>query len=313
MSKRLPATPLISRRTFVCGASAATLTLAACNAVPPVAPSGRTLAARAASIELAAIEKAAGGRLGVAALNLRTGGKLHYRHDERFAMCSTFKWVLVALVLQRVDRDEESLSRTIVFAPTDLVTYSPVTEKHADGQGMTVAQLCEATLTTSDNTAANLLLATLGGPPGFTQGVRGWGDRTTRLDRLEPMLNENKKGDPQDTTTPRAMIELMEQVLFGEVLKPESTVRLREWMVATRTGSGRLRAGFGDDWLVGNRTGTSEHDQSNDLAFAVSKSMAMLTPGPLLVVSYANAPEPMSKGTDSVHQQVAREVVRVLT
>ncbi len=178
---------------------------------------------------------------------------------------------------------------------------------------MTVAQLCTATLTTSDNTAANLLLDTLGGPVGFTQGVRGWGDTTTRLDRLEPGLNENKKGDPQDTTTPQAMIELMHQVLFGTVLSPASSLRLRDWMIATRTGSGRLRAGFGGAWSVGNRTGTSQNDQSNDLAFAVSKSMAMMAPGPLLIVSYANVPQPMSKGTDAVHQQVAREVVRALT
>lgn len=278
----------------------------------PATSVGGSIGQRASIIALEGLERDSGGRLGVAALNLTTGESLNYRGYERYAMCSTFKWLLAAMILKRVDRGELSLADSRPIATEALVTYSPVTEKYA-GDSMTLAALCEATLTLSDNTAANVLLEVIGGPASFTADVRGFGDRVTRLDRIETELNENQRGDERDTTTPDAMIGLMRRVLFGDALEPTSLLQLRQWMVDNKTGRNRLRAGFDPSWQVGNRTGTSVNDQSNDLAFAISRSQAMRVPGPLLIVSYANIPEPMSAGADAVHASVAREVVRALT
>ncbi|MEO1576483.1 MAG: class A beta-lactamase [Pseudomonadota bacterium] len=284
--------------------------LSAC-AARPVSETGGSLAQRAVIIELEKLERASGGRLGVAALNLTTGESLDYRGNERFAMCSTFKWLLAAMILKRVDRGELSLDDTRPIAAESLVHYSPITEKHAGGV-MTLAALCDAAVTLSDNTAANELLGVLGGPPNFTADVRGFGDRVTRLDRMEPELNENNRGDERDTTSPVAMLGLMKTVLFGNVLEPDSVLQLRRWMIDARTGKRRLRAGFDPSWQVGNKTGTSLNDQSNDVAFAISLSQAMRVPGPLLITSYANIPEPMSAGSDAVHSSIASEVVRAL-
>jgi len=44
----------------------------------------------------------------------------------------------------------------------------------------------------------------VGGPSGVTDFARTLGDTATRMDRLEPALNEAIPGDPRDTTTPRA-------------------------------------------------------------------------------------------------------------
>ncbi|MFK7889154.1 MAG: class A beta-lactamase [Gammaproteobacteria bacterium] len=305
----------LSRRGFLSASIAASMagvvTVAGCG-TKAVSPPAGSLRQRASSIEFDRIERTTGGRIGVVALDLATGERLAHRPAERFAMCSTFKWVLGALVLQRVEAGRDKLERHIDFGPEQLVSYSPVTKKYA-GQGMTVGQLCDAMLTISDNTAANLLLETVKGPAGFTAGVRALGDTMTRLDRLEPELNENKKNDPQDTSTPDAMARLMQTVLFGDVLKPESVLQLRQWMLDNRTGRNRLRAGFGNVWQVGNRTGTSVNNQSNDVAFAVSRSQAMRVPGPLIVVSYANVPEPMGAAADAVHAMVAREVTRAFS
>ena len=75
-------------------------------------------------------------------------------------------------------------------------------------------ELARAAVVVSDNTAANLLLARLGGPPGLTQFVRSLGDATTRLDRNEPDLNVNDPGDDRDTTSPRAMISRARRALW---------------------------------------------------------------------------------------------------
>lgn len=86
-----------------------------------------------------------------------------HRADERFLMCSTFKALASAMVLARVDKGVEKLDRRIVFSKEVLVYFSPLTETRVGGEGMSVAELCMATLTQSDNTAVNLLLESFGG------------------------------------------------------------------------------------------------------------------------------------------------------
>jgi beta-lactamase class A len=214
---------------------------------------------------LAKLEKTNGGRLGVAVLDTATGERSGYRPDERFPMCSTFKFLLAAAVLQRVDRHKESLDRALAVPAKPLLFNSPLTEPHA-GATMTVAALCHAVLTQSDNTAANLLLETIGGPVGMTAFARSIGDSLTRLDRIELALNESLAGDPRDTTTPTAMVNDLKTVLLGDVLSPSSRTQLTQWMEANRTGLNRLRANLPQDWRAADKTGNNGEHTSNDIA-----------------------------------------------
>jgi beta-lactamase class A len=221
-----------------------------------------------AQAKLVELEDRSGGRLGVAALDLESGQRIVYRGDERFAMCSTFKFLAVAFVLERVDRGEERLDRRITFSTQDLVAYSPVTKNHAGGRGITIEELCDAAMIISDNTAANLLLASFGGPAALTSYVRSLGDSVTRLDRIEPDLNEATPGDPRDTTTPSAMLGNIRQILLGDRLSARSREQLAAWLVASKTGASRLRAGLPKHWRVGDKTGTGERGATNDIAVA---------------------------------------------
>ncbi|MBT2324153.1 class A beta-lactamase [Variovorax paradoxus] len=218
------------------------------------------------SKQFADIEKASGGRLGVGVLDTATGRRAGHREDERFPLCSTFKFLAAAFVLQRADQGKEQLGRRVVYAPSNLVTHSPVTEKHADGTGMTIAQLCEATLTLSDNTAANLLLSSFGGPKALTDFMRSIGDTKTRLDRFETALNEARPGDPRDTTTPAAMSRSMQKILLGDVLAVASRAQLLQWLDGNKTGDARIRAGLPPAWKVGDRTGSGQNGSTNDIA-----------------------------------------------
>ena len=216
--------------------------------------------------KLADLEARHGGRLGAALLDSATGRLVSYRGAERFTMCSTFKFLASAFVLARVDQGIESLGRRIIYSQSDLVSHSPVTQAHADGVGMTVAELCTAAMTESDNTAANLLLDTFGGPAGMTAYLRSIGDSLTRLDRREPDLNDAIEGDPRDTTSPVAMLNTMNKVLLGDGLSAASRNQLADWMIACKTGNKRLRAGLPQGWRVGDKTGTGNHDTANDIA-----------------------------------------------
>ena len=214
--------------------------------------------------EFARIERESGGRLGVAVLDTGSGRRAAHRAGERFPMCSTFKFLAAAALLARVDRGREKLDRRIAYRKSDLVPYSPVSGKYA-GSGMTVDSLCEAAVTLSDNTAANLILAALGGPAGLTRFMRAIGDTVTRLDRNEPTLNEARPGDPRDTTTPEAMLQSIDRLLFGTALAAPSRERLAQWLLANKTGDKRLRAGLPQDWRCGEKTGSGGHGTTNDV------------------------------------------------
>ena len=172
----------------------------------------------------ARLEQTNGGRLGVAVLDTATGERSGHRTEERFPMCSTFKFLLASAVLQRVDRHQENLDRLAAIPPKPLLGNSPLTEPHA-GATMSIADLCHAALTRSDNTAANILLESIGGPAALTSFCRSIGDTLTRLDRNEPTLNESLVGDPRDTTSPFAMVYNLKSILLGTVLSPPSRDR----------------------------------------------------------------------------------------
>lgn len=218
--------------------------------------------------EMQAIERRIGGRVGVSAFHAGSRLQVGYRADERFPICSVFKLLAAACTLARADRGDEDLERRILFSERDLVSYSPVTRGRIHGNGMSLAELCEAAVTVSDNTAGNLLLASFGGPPGLTAYVRTLGDEVTRLDRIEPDLNSALPGDPQDTTAPAAILEDARVILIGGGLKPTSRDTLMSWLTASRTGDKRLRAGFPKGWRVGGKTGSGELGTANDLVIA---------------------------------------------
>ena len=300
----------MQRRTISLGLVAvAALPLWGCAAAgiangPGGAAHGKT--ARQWSDTLAGIERAAQGRLGVAMLDTGSGLALGWRQDERFAMASTFKLVLAGWMLALVDQGKERLDARVHYPVADVLAYSPVSGPRAgDGGGLTVGELCAATVSLSDNTAANVLLARHGGPAGFTAFVRSLGDGITRLDRTEPTLNEAAGGDPRDTTTPLAMLQTMRKLVLGGALTPASRAWLQRWMVETTTGDKRLRAGV-PGWKVGDKTGTaSDSGTANDVAVLWPPASG----APVLVTCYLTRSTAQPEQRDAAIAQVARAVV----
>jgi len=251
----------ITRRGILAGAAV----LACGHGLRASRAAGEGAGASGASADrIAALEKRAGGRLGVAAVDTATGRRLAHRGGQRFPLCSTFKFLAAAAILQRVDRGAERLDRMIEYGESDLLEYAPVSKEHVKEGGMVLAEVCAAAVEWSDNTAANLLLKTLGGPAGLTAFIRTLGDDFTRLDRTEPELNVVRPGEVQNTTTPAAMVGLLSTSLFGQVLSPESRSRLESWMLDAKVGQHRLPAGLPAGWRIAHKTGTWSN-QANDV------------------------------------------------
>lgn len=280
--------------------------LSACAAVAALPLTACSTAQnQSASEPWSRIEKQSTGRMGIAVLDTADGKLEGQRLDERFPMCSTFKWLAAAHVLQRVDQGREQLDRRIRFERKALIEYSPITEPQAGKNGMTLAELCHATITVSDNTAANLILETLGGPQGMTAFARSLGDEVTRLDRWEPDLNESKPGDPRDTTSPRAMATLLQQLVLGDVLSPRSRELLVQWMRATSTNRNRLAAGLPEGWKIGSKTGSSGTGSVNDVGVFWPPNRP-----PIIAAVYITQGTSSTKSIEPAIAAVAQQITR---
>jgi len=284
-------------------------------AVAPLSSTAAPLRSAELARELSRLEARAGGRLGVALLDSASGARVGHREHERFALCSSFKLLLAAAVLQACDHGRLQPDQWVPYGRADLTPHAPVTEANLARGGMKLLELAEATQTTSDNPAANLLMRVLGGeqgPQALTAWLRGIGDATTRIDRWEPAMNRVPPGEVRDTSTPAAIAATCARVLSTDaVLQPASRERLIAWMEATQTGSRRLRAGLPAGWRAGDKTGTAMNpempDQLNDVA--------IVWPGdgraPWLIACYYAGPRRNSPRIRADDEAVLAEVGRL--
>ncbi|MEX2125309.1 MAG: class A beta-lactamase [Woeseia sp.] len=266
---------------------------------------GSTVARAATDSPFADIEAGLGGRVGVMAIDTGDGLEISHRADERFAMCSTFKWILAAFVLSQVDQDEVALDERLSYGTEDLLDYAPVAKKHVEAGWLTVEALCQAAVAISDNTAANLLLNRVGGPAELTAFLRQSGDTVTRLDRNEPTLNTNVAGDERDTTSPRAMAGTMNRILLGDLLSMPSRDRLIRWLKETTTGLDRLRAGLPSDWVAGDKTGTGANGAANDVAIAWPPNRK-----PVLIAAYLSEADATPEARNAAHARIATAIAQ---
>ncbi|MEO1015168.1 MAG: class A beta-lactamase [Pseudomonadota bacterium] len=295
---------LITRRRALAG-GAATIGLAGCN---PGGEASSQMSPADAEHALARIEAQLDGRVGVHVMKPGDARAFGRRIDERFAMCSTFKW-LAALFALRAQREAGGdWGETIPYGVEDLVSYAPVTKPALEqGRSLTLEDVARAAARVSDNPAANLLLARIGGPAGFTEALRAVGDDVTRLDRWELELNENLPGDPRDTTTPVAMTGLILRLLFEAPSNrtPEAEL-VRAWMTDSPTGQTRVRKGLPADWTVADKTGTSFNGAVNDVGFATPPGA-----GPVFFAAYIDAGERPREDIEAAHAEIGSLIAGV--
>ncbi|MBW5467781.1 BBI family class A beta-lactamase [Brevibacillus formosus] len=237
------------------------LTLAGCSSAET--PVGKTeTPASAMDQKFAALENKFDARLGVYAIDTETDLAVAYREDERFAFASTYKALAAGAVLHQ--KPLEELDKVITYTKDDLVTYSPITEKHV-ATGMTLREVADAAVRYSDNTAGNLLFKELGGPKGFESALRQIGDGVTTSERYETELNEAKPEDIRDTSTPKALATSLRAYTVGNVLPSDKQKVLIEWLQGNTTGAKLIRAGVPKDWKVGDKTGAASYGTRNDI------------------------------------------------
>lgn len=289
-----------------CGGQDGAPATAGPSSPPTVVTSSPVAATTSVTRELRALERKYDATVGLYAVDTGTGREIAHRAGERFGYHSTFKALAAGAVLRKFS--PHGMDRVIKYTEEDLVTYSPVTEKHV-GTGMTLSALCDAAVRHSDNTAGNLLLKVLGGPKGLQKELRRLGDDVTRMNRAEPDLGDWRPGETRDTSTPRALARDLRAYVLGDTLgKPERT-RLTTWLRTNVTGDHVIRAGVPKDWTVADKTGTgSHHGARNDIAVVWPPDEPPIV---LAILTHRAAPDATPE--DSLLAEAASVVVAALT
>ncbi|MBS9920589.1 CARB family carbenicillin-hydrolyzing class A beta-lactamase [Vibrio alginolyticus] len=208
--------------------------------------------------DISLLEQQTSSRIGVSVWDTQADERWDYRGDERFPLMSTFKTLACAKMLSDMDSGKLSKNATAKVDERSIVVWSPVMDKLA-GQNTRIEHACEAAMLMSDNTAANLVLNEIGGPKAVTMFLRTIGDKATRLDRIEPRLNEATPGDSRDTTTPNAILNTLRTLVEGETLSYESRVQLKIWMQDNKVSDSLMRSVLPTGWSIADRSGAGGH------------------------------------------------------
>ncbi|MEW2359106.1 class A beta-lactamase [Spirillospora sp. NPDC029432] len=260
--------------------------------------------------ELRRLEASYKGRIGMYAVDTGTGAKVSYRGHERFPLLSTFKAIACGAVLDKARRTDPGLmERRVHWKAAEEVRHSPISGGRGEA-GMTVTELCDATIRYSDNTAGNMVLKQIGGPAGLTRYFRSLGDRHSRLDRWETDLNIWKPGERRDTTLPAAIGSDLRRLTAGDALVKQDRERLNGWLKGNTTGDERIRAGLPEGWTVGDKTGTADTAQggANDIAIAWPPSGG----APIVIAVYTHRNESGIAPEDEVVARTATIAARGL-
>lgn len=253
------------------------------------------------------LESSYGSRIGLWFYDSKTKKVISHRAKERFPMCSTFKLMLCAAILKKSEKNSSFLEKKVKYSKKDLVTYSPVTKKFTS-EGMSVFELCQATLQTSDNTAANLLIEALGGLKKLNNFAKNIGDQSFRLDNKEPYLNSAIPEANENTTTAEAMGQSLEKIFLEDHLSKKSKALLKKWILGSKTGSKRIKAALFDGWKIGNKTGTCG-------SYGAIGDIAVLWPPkrkPMILVIYLHQNKQKSPNNENVIAKVSHSIFQAL-
>jgi beta-lactamase class A len=255
--------------------------------------------------KLKALESNTEGRVGVFAVNTANDYVIEYRADESFPTGCTSKVMGVSAVLRKSMSDPALLLTNIKYSEEDLEAWSPITEKYVS-IGMTIQDLCAASISLSDNTAMNLLLKIIGGVQGMNDFARSIGDLSFRQDNDWPA--EAFSGGVKnlnDSSNPKSMVESLRKLTLGEVLDGAQRDFLTTWLINTQTGTHRIRAAIPDCWTIGDKTGTGAvYGSTNDLAIVWPSDHA-----PILIGIYYTTNNEHAKKREDVVADAARIVI----
>jgi beta-lactamase class A len=234
------------------------------------------------------------GRVGIAVKSVDEGWETGWKEYEHYPQQSVSKlWVSIT-AMDAVDRGKVSLDDQVTLTRGDLTLFhQPIAAKIlGGGYTTTLGDLMVKAITTSDNTANDKLMRSVGGPEAVRAMIRGKHLGAIRFYDGERALQSRIAGliwspsysigsafyearnalplsvrraafnryveDPYDGAAPSAIVDALARLKRGELLSPSSTERLLAIMGNTKTGANRLKGGLAPGWVLNHKTGTGQ-------------------------------------------------------
>lgn len=210
------------------------------------------------------LANAAGGRIGVAALDLSTGETVNVLGDQRFPLASTSKIAIAATFLEGVEQGRWRLDQRFpLLLPKATRAFSTSIAPVVEGQSLPASTLIEQMITRSSNPATDALLRVVGGPKAVNAWMRRAGIREFSIDRdIATLVRDDGEFNPayhvdkRDSASPNAMVQLLAGIYQGKTVSSESRRVILGAMSRTITGKRRIRAHIPADARVLHKTGT---------------------------------------------------------
>jgi beta-lactamase class A len=262
---------------------------------PRAMPARQAPAPKALSDRLDALGNGFDGLVGIAVKSIDDGWETGWKDRDLYPQQSVSKlWVSIT-ALDAVDHGRVRLDQQVTLTPDDLTLFhEPIAEDIFKNGSVTttLGDLMLRAITTSDNTANDKLMRSVGGPEAvramiarkhlgairFANGERDMQSRIAGLSWSQdyalngkffqmrdalPMTVRTSAfnryiADPYDGAAPFAIVNALALLKRGGLLSPESTAHLLDIMSHTHTGPNRLKGGLAPGWTLNHKTGTGQ-------------------------------------------------------
>lgn len=233
------------------------------------------------------------GTVGIAVRDLQTGETQALNGDTLFPMASAYKVAVAGRIFALIDAGELRLDDQLALDPALASEGGIAWMFSRPGATLSTQRLLELMLQKSDNNATDVLVARAGGPQAISAFVTRLGVTGLRVDsdtvhllyramsihpmtgtfrqnvqaarRADPQLAVRDMRDlpnlafaiePEDTSTPKAMLDLLGAFQSGRALSPDSTRRLFTIMANCETGKARIVGMLPPGTAVAHKTGS---------------------------------------------------------
>ena len=180
---------------------------------------------------------------------------------RHFPLQSVFKFHIALAVLSQIDKGKFSLNQKIKIEKKDLLPdlYSPIREKYPNGASLTIAEILENTVSSSDNVGCEVLLRLLGGPQVVEEYFTKNKFKDVSIKINEEVQQANWDLQFQNWTTPKAANEVLAAFYYNKkkLLSQKSYDFIWKTMRDTETGKARIKGQLPKGTIVAHKTGSS--------------------------------------------------------
>ena len=236
------------------------------------------------------------GQVGIAVKSIDDGWEAGWKDRELYPQQSISKLWVAITAMDAVDHGKLNLDDKVTLTRSDLTLFhQPIRDDILNNGGSfttTYRDLMYREIVTSDNTANDKLMRSVGGPKAvramiarkhlgairFDNGERDMQSRVAGLtwkpeysignafwvarDKV-PLAVRSRAfnryiANPYDGAAPSAIVDALARLKRGELLSRASTDHLLEVMSQTKTGPQRLKGGLANGWSLNHKTGTGQ-------------------------------------------------------